>query len=197
MFDYIGEKIRAGVLANLPWISRAAGYTEPAAGVDSGSVYPAAMPYDGQPCDDAADLVNMAPQQGDTALAFVDSDYDVRVVSEGGRRRQEIETFFRVVVWYDTRKITIDAGHLATGLQMAITAGVQAIDFNTDGLQGVRVNFYSYTDTPERIWARYRMADDRGLFMLPYRTFALTYRLTARYAPECFTGQITADADAC
>lgn len=197
MFDYIGEKIRAGVLSSLPWISRAAGYTEPARAVDSGRFYPGARPYAGQPCTDAGDVLNMAPEEGDTAIAFVDSDFEIRVIGEN-RRWQEVETFFRVVVWYDTRKVAIDAGHLATGLQMAINAGVGALDFNTEGLQGAKARFYTFTDTPSRIWARYGMADDPGgVFMLPYRTFALTYKFTARYRAECFTGEITADANAC
>ena len=197
MFDYIGEKIRTNVLSTLPWVSRSAGYTEPAKAADSNKFYPGAMPYDGQPCTDGGDYLNMAPQEGDTALVFVDSDSDVRVIRRN-TRFSEIEALFRVVVWYDTRKVTVPGDSANIGLQMALNAGIGAVDFNAEGLQGARVFYYTFSSDAKRIWSRYGMGvDSDTLFMLPYRTFAITYKLTGRFRPECFTGEITADENQC
>ena len=197
MFDYLGEKIRAGVLANLPWVSRSAGLTVPVMAADSGRFYPGALPYTGHPCRDTGDYINMSPQEGETAICFFDTEGELRVFGQN-TRFQQIETFFRVVVWYDSRKITIPGTALSTGLQMAIAAGVQAVDFNTDGLSGCRAYFHNFTADASRIWARYGMADSRAaLFLMPYQTFAITFKFIARFRAECFTGEITADADAC
>ncbi len=185
------------MLSTLPWVSRSAGFTEPTKAAESDRLYPGSMPYSGQPCDDAGDYLNMAPQEGDTAIAFVDTESEVRTVRSNSRF-SEIEALFRVVVWYDSRKVSVDGDSVSMGLQMAMNAGISAINFNTMGLSGARVFFYTYTPDPKKIWSRYGMGSDKdGLFMLPYRTFAVAYRLTARYRAECFTGEITADADAC
>lgn len=196
MTDYIGEKIRDSVLSGLPWISRSAGLTEPVQNADGGT-YPGARRYTGDPCAAVGDYVNMAPQETETALAFVDWDGDIRRVYSNAKL-YDFETPFRVVVWFDERKVTVDAGNLMFALQGAITAGIRATNLNTNGLLRTRVIFDSVQLDPIQIWSRYRMGQERqGLFLLPYRTFALRFRLIGRMIPECFTGTITADANAC
>lgn len=196
MTDYIGEKIRDMVLSGLPWISRSAGLTEPVQNADGGT-YPGSRRYTGDPCTAVGDYINMAPQDTETAIAFVDWDGDIRRVYSNAKL-YDFETPFRVVVWFDERKVTVDAGNLMFALQGAITAGIRAVNLNTNGLLRTKVIFDSIQLDPLQVWSRYRIAQERqGLFLLPYRTFALRFRLIGRMIPECFTGIITADANAC
>lgn len=196
MFDYIGEKVRAGVLAQNPWISRSAGLTEPVPNADAG-FYPGARPYPGQPCDAASDYINMAPSELETCIAFVDQDSEVRRAYSNAKV-YDFEAFFRVVVWFDERKVTASAGSLMILLQSGITAGVLAVSFNTDGLLRTKTFFNSAQFDPKTIWARYQIDQEKqGLFLLPYRTLAIRFRLIGRVVPACFTGEIAADATAC
>lgn len=195
MTDYIGEKIRDLVLSELPWISRAAGYTEPVPNADGG-YFPGARPFPGQPYHGVSDYVNMAPQETETAISFVDWDGDLRRVYQNAKL-YDFETFFRVVVWFDERKISVDAGNVMFAMQGAIAAGIRAISLNTDGLLRTKTFFDSATFDAAKVWDRYKMPEKQGLFMLPYRTFALRFRLIGRMVPGCFTGQITTDASAC
>lgn len=195
MFDYIGEKIRAGVLSQNPWISRSAGLTEPVQNADGG-LYPGARPYAGAPCEDTGDYVNMAPSETETCIAFVDQEGELKKVYTNSRL-YDFEAFFRVVVWFDERKVTVDGPSLMLSMQSAITAGVNATSFNTTGLLRTKTFFESAQFDPKSIWGRYAAPDKQGLFLLPYRTFAIRFRLIGRMVPECFTGQIEADANAC
>lgn len=195
MTDYIGEKIRDLVLSELPWISRAAGYTEPVRNADGG-YFPGARPFAGQPDHGVSDYVNMAPQETETAIAFVDWDGDLRRVYQNGKV-YDFETFFRVVIWFDERKISVDSGNVMFAMQGAITAGIRATDLNTEGLLRTKTFFDSTTFDAEKVWSRYKMPEKQGLFMLPYRTFALRFRLIGRMVPQCFTGQITTNETAC
>lgn len=196
MKQYIGEKIRDSVLSSLPWISRAAGLSDPVLGAD-GLTYPGARPFDGQPCEGAGDYVNMSPQEGESVVAFVDWDGDLRRVFSTPKLF-DFETFFRIVVWMDERKITVSAGDVRMAMQAAIAAGVRAASYNTDGLYRTRVFFDSLQFDPLSVWARYTAAkENQGLFMLPYQSFALRFRIIGRMVPECFTGTITADMEGC
>lgn len=196
MFDYIAEKVRAGVLAQNPWISRSAGLTEPVPNADGG-FYPGSRPYAGQPCDAAGDYINMAPSELETCIAFVDQDSEVRRVYSNAKV-YDFEAFFRVVVWFDERKVTASAGSLMILLQSGITAGVLAVSFNTDGLLRTKTFFDSAQFDPKTIWSRYQIDQEKhGLFLLPYRTLAIRFRLIGRVVPACFTGEIAADATAC
>lgn len=198
MFDYIGEKIRADVLANLTWISRSAGFTTPVRVEDNGRVrlFPGARPYAGVACEDG-DYINMGPDAGQVGIAFVDSESSLQV-SRKTSKYSEIEALFRVVVWYDERKITVPGSSAMIGLQSAIIAGVRALSFNTDGLYLTKTYFQRFDHNAGRIWSRYGIVDnDAGLFIAPYQTFAVNFRMIGRYIPECFTGEITADASAC
>lgn len=196
MTEYIAEKIRDTVLSGLPWISRSAGLTEPVQNADGGT-YPGARTYDGQACHGVGDYINMAPQETETAIAFVDWDGDVRRVYSNARL-YDFETYFRVVVWFDEQKVTIDAGNLMFALQGAIVTGIRASSLNTDGLLRTRVIFDALQLDPVQVWSRYRIGQEKqGLFLVPYRTFAVRFRLIGRMVPECFTGAITADANGC
>lgn len=196
MTQYIGEKVRDLVLSSLPWISRSAGLTEPVMGAD-GLTYPGARPFGGQPCEGVGDYVNMAPQEGESALAFMDWDGDIRRVYSNSRLF-DFETFFRVVVWMDGRKINISSGDVAIAIQAAIVAGVRAASYNTDGLMRTKAMFDALQVDPAKIWARYTATGaSKGIFLLPYESFAIRFRLIGRMVPECFTGTITADLDAC
>lgn len=198
MFEYIGEQIRANVLVNLTWVSRSAGYVEPIRVQDGDKVrlMPGAKPYAGAVCE-SGDYINMAPDAGQTCIVFVDSDEDVFVTRKTSRY-SEIDARFRVVVWYDERKISISAGEILVGMQSAIIAGVRAVSFNTEGLMLTKTFFQNFQHDPERVWSRYGLhTHKKGLFVAPYKTFAVTFRMIGRFVPECFTGVITADADAC
>lgn len=196
MFDYIGELVRAGVLSQSPWISRCAGLAEPVPNADGG-FYPGARPYAGQPCDAVGDYINMAPSELETCIAFVDQDSEVRQVYSTSKL-YDFEVFFRVVVWFDERKVTADAGNLMILLQSGITAGVLAVSFNTPGMSRTKTFFDSVQIDPKTIWSRYQIDQEKhGLFLLPYRTLAIRFRLIGRVVPACFTGEIAADATAC
>lgn len=196
MTEYIAERIRASVLSGLPWISRSAGLTEPARSADGGN-YPGARRYAGDHCHGVGDYINMAPDVAETAIAFVDWDGDIRRVYSNSRL-YDFDTYFRVVVWFDERKVTVDAGNLMFALQGAITAGILATNINTEGLIRTKAFFDSIQLDPVKVWSRYQIQQDKqGLFMLPYRTFAMRYRLIGRVVPECFTGSIQTDANAC
>lgn len=195
MFDFIAEKTRSNVLASLPWVSRCAGLVEPTLATDGG-YYPGARPYAGQPCD-AGDYLNMSPQETETCIAFVDTDGEVRK-QRGTSRFVGFETHFRVVLWYDERKISVDAGNFAFGMQSAIIAGVQATNYNGLGLHLTKAFFDGAQFDPKAIWGRYAINQEKqGLFMLPYRTMAISFRLIGRAIPECFTATINADPAAC
>lgn len=196
MTEYIAERVRQNVLVNLPWISRTAGLTEPVQSADGGT-YPGARKYNGQTCQGEGDYINMAPEATETAIAFVDWDGDIRRVYSNSRL-YDFEAYFRVVVWFDERKVTIDAGNLMMAMQAAITSGIKATSLNTEGLLRTRVFFDSAQLDPLQVWSRYRMEQEKqGLFLVPYRTFALRFRLLGRIVPECFTGNITADPASC
>ncbi len=195
MTEYIAEKIRDAVLSGLPWMSRSAGLTEPVQGAKG--TYPGARRYTGDPCAAVGDYINMAPQETETAIAFVDWDGDNQKVYSNARL-YDFKTYFRVVVWFDERKVTVDAGSLMFALQGAITAGIRAVNFNTDGLLRTKAILDSAQLDPVKVWSKYQMQQQKqGLFLLPYRTFALRFMLMGRVVPECFTGTITADQNAC
>lgn len=194
MFEHIGEVIRANVFANIPWITRAAGLTDPATTTDGGAVrvFPAARAYDGAPCDAGEFYVNMSPQEGETAIAFVQDYSPIKVVNERGRWRQ-LEAAFSVVVWYDERRILVNADSIMFAMQSAIITGVLAANYDTDGLHGVKARFSSITTDPARVWQRYDVYNvQRGLLLRPYRTFEVEFGLTAQFDPACFTSEITA-----
>jgi hypothetical protein len=196
MLDYIGERIRESVLVNLPWVSRSSGLVDAVRNADGGN-YPGAKPYFGAPCNDVGDYVNMAPQDGESCIVFIDADSDTKKTKVHAKT-YDFETFFRVVVWIDERKINVDLGNMMWGMQSAIMSGVQAVSFNTYGLTRSRVFFDSIQHDPKKIWDRYQIEQEKqGLFLLPYRTFAVRFRLIGRLIPSCFTGQISADLTAC
>lgn len=196
MLDYIGEKVRDSVLSGLPWVSRSAGLVDVVRSADGGN-YPGARPYVGGPLEDVGDYVNMAPQEGETCIAFVDSDADTRRVLSHAKFF-DFETFFRVVVWLDERRVSVDIGNMMWGLQSGITAGVLAVSFNTDGMLRTKCFFDAIQHDQAEIWRRYQMGQEKqGLFLLPYRTFAIRFRLIGRMVPACFTYPITANQGAC
>lgn len=195
MFEHIGAQTRRSVFENLPWVSRFAGLAEPVPGAD-GRIYPGARPFAGQPCD-AGDYVNMSPSEAETCIAFVDSDSDVRKTRTTSRY-YDFELFFRVVLWYDERKIPIDPENLLFALHSAISAGVMATRFDTAGILRTKAFYDSMQVDPLKVWDRYKIDQQKqALFVLPYRSFAVRFRLIGVVTPACYTQTITANPDAC
>lgn len=195
MFDHIGAKTRTAVFDNLPWISRSAGLVEPVPGAE-GRIYPGARPFDGQPCD-AGDYVNMSPSETETCIAFVDMDSEIRR-TRNTSRFYDFELFFRVVLWYDERKISIDAGNFLFGIQSAIAAGVQAAQYDTTGIHRTKVTYNSTQLDALKVWERYNIDQAKqGLFLLPYRSLAIRFRMIGMVTPACFAETITANPAAC
>lgn len=198
MFDYIGEKIRLQ-LAGLDWLSRSAGYTVPVEIQDGGERggYPAANYYDGAPCP-VGEKLNMAPHEGETALAFVDSDA-VFTTTRRTSRFIEFSTNIRLVLWYDTRKVAYD-GDSDKEWQMIsdVTNAVKSASFDTEGLLATRIRFASVQYDPAQIWGKYSLrSEGQGLFVYPYKTMAIIFTLSGRFVADCFTGSLTANAAAC
>ena len=198
MFDYIGEKIRLK-LATLDWISRTGGYAIPAEVMDAGTKggYPSAPYFDGAECS-PAERLNMAPDERETAIAFVDSDGQINPVRRTARYI-DFSTSVRVVLWFNTVKQTYE-GDSDREMQMMsdIVSAVQSTDLKTEGLGLTRIRFSSIQYDAAQIWNKYGMrTEGQGLFTYPYKTLALTFTVTGRLVMHCFTGEVTANAAAC
>ena len=191
MFDYIGEKIRTEAFSRLTWISRAGGFTEMVEVNDGGTLkrFPGAKPQYQMPCE-PGDYLNMSPDGSEICIAFTDSAGKIQV-DERHRIFDKVSAFFRVVVWYDENRIAY-GGATDKAHQMAkeIIAAVRGVNMNNTGLQGCRVSFDSVDFDPAKVWAGYGFKADDALFMRPYRTFAVSFRLRALLATGCADASI-------
>lgn len=201
MLETIAEQIRQQ-LATLDWITRTGGLTNPVEILDgeTAKTIPACLSYEGAPCDAGSegDFLNMAPHGEEVCIAFVEMPNDFSVVRRHARY-DDVTLAFRVVVWYDARKISFD-GDLEPSWKMIeqIIGAVKAADVTNDALGGAKIRFNSTQFTPDQIWSRYNMRDaNQGFFMYPYRTFGLNFILQCRLNLSCFDGTLTANANAC
>ena len=199
MLEHIGARVRKKLEA-LPFVKIAGGYTEPIVRDDNGTArtFAACRPWPGAPCEATSDYVNLSPHEGAGCIAFVDGLEEVRVVRSTSRY-DEIETVFRVVVWYDQRQVLAgDNSDTARAMANEIIKAVQGTDFETAGLPHSRARFLSSTGAVNNIWSRYGMGiDDRALFVYPYRTFAVSFKFNARHIPSCFCADIITTAASC
>lgn len=196
--EYIGEKIRASALADLTWITRSAGLTEPirATDMDAFRPFPGAKQFAGSVCE-PGQYINMAPDDGQAAIAFVDAPDQMRVKRAHGKY-SDVEIPVRVVLWYDTRKLEVSAGILAANAATDVITAVKAVDFDTEGFLITKAVFTGFEHDPARIWSRYGLAvNDIGMFMVPYSTLALHFKVIGRLNPACFTGIVTSNLLAC
>ena len=156
MLEYIGEQIRTQVFARLTWISRAGGYTELLEANDGGTQkrFPGTKPQYQVPCE-PGDYLNMGPDGKETCIAFVDSPGLIQV-DERRSKYERVSVPFRVVVWYDDRKVRYDGPADKAG-QMAkeIIAYARAATLSTTGVSGCKVSYDSIDFDPARIWGAY------------------------------------------
>lgn len=186
MLEYIAEQIRAQALASLTWISRPAGLVEmlQVKNGDTFTKFPAAKRYYGVTCE-PGDYLNMSPDGNEICIAFVDSAGDVRI-DQRTSHFERISAFFRVVVWYDERKIRFDGQFDKSGkMALEITEVVRTAELNTAGLTGCKIGFENLTTDPAKIWGSYGFKPDDQLFMLPYRTFAVSFRMRGFLFGKC------------
>ena len=198
MLEHIGEQIRASVLAGLSWASRSAGYTEPVQAVDGETrrLFPGSKPIGVVNCE-AGQYINLGPDNGQTGIVFVDSISSM-VVKKGRAKYSEIEVPFRVVVWYDERKISVPSGNVMLNIQSDIVLGIKSVTLDTDGLVLTKVVFSGFEHDPAKVWGRYGIAiNDVGMFIAPYSTFAINFKMIGRLIPSCFTQTITVNESAC
>lgn len=198
MFDYIGEKIRVK-LAAIEWISRTGGYTVQAETKDGTTKagYPSAPWYTGADCT-PTERLNMAPHDGETAIAFVDSDGNLTTVKRTAKYI-DFAANVRVVLWYDTRRIVYE-GDSDREWQMIkdVIGAAKSAEMNTEGLGLARLRFASVQYDPAQIWNKYAMRTvGQGLFTWPYKTLAITFTLTGRLVMNCFAGTLTPQASPC
>lgn len=198
MFEQIGESIRAS-LAELTWISRTGGATVPIEIRDGETfkTFPGCLAYEGAPCE-AGQFVNLAPDSSESCIAFIEFLNDVTVVRHTSRY-DDISFQFRVVLWWDARKIAFDGDEVVEwGIIERVIAKVKAANIENTVFGAARVQYLSAQFTPDQIWGRYNIqTQGQGLFMYPYRTMGLNFNVRGRLNLKCLTGTITADADAC
>jgi hypothetical protein len=194
MFDHIGQVV-ADALKNLDFADTVAGFCEPVTRDDNGvqRTFPAARKTGNE--YSALEYLNMSPHDGISCLIFTDSEDALNVVSLPTERRR-MEVRFRVVVWYDERLVKTDTGgDVAPAIIKAVSGLLYDADFSANYWLSPKLNLYQIELTPDRIWSRYRMgADDRALFVLPYRTIAITYRLSGYWAENCDCGRVIKSA---
>lgn len=199
MLEHIGERVRAEI-SNLEFIRVAGGLAFPVLKDDNGvsRIYPAARPWEGMPPGMPGGYVNMAPHETDSCIAFVDSQSDIEVKSSTAKH-SEMQTFFRVVLWYDERQM-LSSDPTQTKLAMVndIIKVVSRTDFEAPGISAGKATLFNVTESIPAIWGVYGMGvDDRALFMAPYQTLAVTFKFSCRYTPECACGQVLISAKPC
>jgi hypothetical protein len=171
MIEFIGERIKTA-LESLPWITRPAGLVETVDTVDGEERrrYPWYKHLEGEG--------NMSPDAQTACLAFVDTQSEITFERTTARYRIAVARP-RVVVWYDENQIEFDGDTFTLGGAMLaeLTRAVEAATFAP--LQNARVTVESIQTDPARIWSAYNFRADDALFMSPYRTFAVTFRLRA------------------
>ena len=172
MFEYIGKKIQTS-LALLEYVSLAGGYTELIDAPNGGERLkrPMSRKYvDGKPDG----YVDMSPDGSESCIMFVDGT-DMSL--EQHTNHYDVLLFRpRIVVWYDERKLDF-TGELDTGARVTqdIISSVKSTLFPF--FSRVHARFELLTVDPARIWQGYNFKPDDALFMAPYRTFAITFRL--------------------
>lgn len=186
MLELIGENVRRA-LEKVDYIRLAGGYAEPITKDDNGTLrtFPACRVWPG--IVHSEDYVNLSPHEDAGCIAFVDAGQDVEVL-KATERAKEISTYFRVVVWYDQRRILADN---QTALQIAMAndliVRLRNADFTGGGIVAGRAEIYGTSNNVDAIWGRYGMGvDDRGLFMAPYNTFSMLFKFTGRWLPDCY-----------
>ena len=193
MIEYIGLQVKEK-LSSLDWITHPGGYAFLVNDVDGSErvAYPATKEIKNGVWTGKYD--SMLPDSEKTCLAFVDSQNDITVELERSRYRVLVIPF-RVVVWLDETKLEVQ-GNLPTidTVFNAIKSAVCDADFPE--FQNCRTTFQSITFDPARIWAGYTLRPDDALFLAPYRTFAITFRLRA-YEMTCATSQIESNEICC
>ena len=187
MLESIGNTI-AAALSNLPFVSRSGGLTE-LVDVQNGENrqrIPGAKGYretDGAFTGKPEDIASMAPDGSETCIAFVDVPSDIQV-DETHRIYSILNVRFRVVVWFDERKIDFEGENDKPGrLTQEIINAVKGLNFTV--FKKHRTTFESISVDAGRIWSAYNFKPDDALFMAPYRTFAVTFRMKAWYFPAC------------
>ena len=172
MFEYIGKKIQTS-LSTLDYVSLAGGYTELVDAPDGEERIK--LPMCRKYVDGKADgYVNMSPDGSESCIMFVDG---TEMSLELHTSRYDILIFRpRVVVWYDERKLGF-TGELDTGARVMqdIMSKVKLASFPF--FSKVSARFELLTVDSGRIWSAYNFKPDDALFMAPYRTFAVTFRL--------------------
>jgi len=186
MLEYIAEQIRAQAFASLSWISRPAGLVEmlQVRNGNNFTKFPAAKPYYGVVCE-PGDYLNMSPDGKEACIAFVDSAGDLKI-EQRTSHFERFSAYFRVVVWYDEKRITV-GGVMSKTAAMAfeIQNEVKQVNFDAPKLSGCKVLSEGITENPANIWGSYGFKPDDQLFMLPYRTFAVSFRLRGFLFGKC------------
>lgn len=180
MFEFIGEQIRTQVFDSFAWITRAGGLTEMLEVSDNGTAvrFPASKPVAGQPCEQG-DYINLSPHGREVCIAFVDAPGDINTTERNGMWTR-VDIPFRVVVWYNEDKIDY-TGNLDKAARMTqdIITAVKAATFSGAGVYKAKGVYTGLSTNPERIWGKYGFKSSDGLFMLPYRTFAINFSMKA------------------
>lgn len=185
MFEQIGYSIQKA-LKDLSFVSFAGGYAEllDTTGDEERVKYPASKEFKNGVW--SGDYESLLPDGEERCIVFTDSQTDI-TVSSSNARYSVLIIRFRVVVWFDERKIEFEdsdqyGDKMARVMQEIINTvpGVKFPDFMKS-----RTVFESINADPLRIWAAYAPKPDDALFMAPYRTFAVTFRTTAWLANGC------------
>lgn len=182
MIEFAAERIRSGVLSSLSWATRTAGLTEMLQ--VGANKFPGAKPQFGTDCE-PGDYLNMSPDGREAAIAFVDSPGDVKVDRHTSNFDQ-VSATLRVVVWYDESKMRYE-GPLDKSTRMAheVVKLARVCDLSGGAVYGSRLRFEALITDPGAIWGAYGFKADDMLFMLPYRTFAVVFKLRAFVSVGC------------
>ncbi len=187
MIESIADQIKAGVFDNLDWITRSGGLTELVE--DTSGETPVRRPWARILEDGVRSYVDVTPDGNDACIAFVDFPSDMTVETERSKYRIVVLRP-RIVVWCNEDKIEY-SGDLEKqgGMVTAINNLVRGLSINA--LSTSRIVLESMSVDAGRIWSGYNFRADDALFVAPYRTFALTFRLRG-YQMFCADPALTA-----
>lgn len=199
MFEYVGNKIRAS-LATVPLLTRAGGLAETIDTVDGNErrKYPGCKGYrdkDGVYTGKSEDIMNVSPDGSFPGIAFTDFPTDIQV-EQNTSRYQFISVRFRVVVWYNEETVVHDGEADKSGaLMQAVIAAVRTTEMPF--FKKPKINFEAISADAGRIWSTYNFKPDDALFLPPYRTFAIIFRMRAYLMKNCPLPEIEVDESCC
>mgnify|MGYP000113668882 FL=1 len=199
MFEYIGNKLRASLAAS-PMITRPGGLAEVIDTVNGNerTKYPGCKGYrdkDGVYTGKTSDIMNLSPDASAAGIAFTDFPSDITVEQNTGRY-QLITVRFRVVVWYNEDAMDYQ-GEVDKGgrLMQEVIDRVNAAEMPF--FKKSKINLEAISADASRIWSVYSFKPDDALFLPPYRTFAIIFRMRAYLMKGCELPEIEVDQSCC